>query len=120
VSIPKPEKKVVADRERGQKGARLEHHSEAPTDGRQTSLGDGHDVLIIDKHLSMVRFEQTDQVLEQDRFSAAAATDDQCHAVCRDIQSHPTQDAVAPEGSVKIARLEFHIDPAKPVKRVTK
>jgi len=78
---------ILVDSQRIEERGFLEQHADVRADLNQLALGHVVDAPIVDQNPARVRSEQPENQLQHDRFSGAAATEQDLHAPFRDNEA---------------------------------
>ena len=93
---------IVVHRQRVKQGAALEQHAETVPHPVERPAAQGADLNIVNPHLSAIRSQQADNVLEQAAFARPAAAHDDIDRPGRDLQIDAPQHVLGPEGFVQV------------------
>ena len=109
-----PEREVLENGS-GEEGVALEHHRPVVAEVVHSRLVQFRDVderravhlVVGDEHLSCVRYEITDDHLQEDRLPAARGADQRDHLAATDLQVDAPEDVVLPEADVDPLHADF-------------
>src|SRR5680860_119112 len=98
---------VVIEAHRAEHGAVLEQDAEQLADRVQVLLGAGGDVQAFDGDAALVRLEEADDGLEQNRLAHSRGAGHDADFTCRDGQRDTCPDEVLAKGLAQILDLDF-------------
>ena len=84
----------------------MKHHAKLAAHTDQIAFVHVSDVLVINHHGTRVWLEQSDDVLEQNTFATAAASDDDKRFALLDLERHSIEDRLRAKTFFKVANFD--------------
>ena len=105
--LAKREGDVVVDVHRSEESPVLEQHAELAADLVELFLAQGGDVLVVDPDLAVIGLEQSDQVLQEHRFTRSRRAQHQGDLALGDVEGDVFEDGLGAERLRELADADL-------------